>query len=86
MKTRSAEFGKCPMLTASHMLKPPYTRAVQRALEDSNNSAKAADLLFLEAWEMRPEPLLGATLRASQIRRANPGLAAEIDAELKGRS
>ncbi len=74
------------MLIASHTLKPPYTQAVRKALQDANNSAKAADLLFLEAWEMRPEPLLGATLRASQIRRANPDLAAEIDAELKGRS
>jgi hypothetical protein len=74
------------MLTASHVLKPPYTQAVRRALEDANNSAKAADLLFLEAWEMRPGPLLGATLRAGQIRRANPDLAAELDAELKGRS
>jgi hypothetical protein len=42
-----------------------------------------ADLLFLEAWEIRPSAHLGATLRASQIRRANPSLAAEIDAELK---
>lgn len=74
------------MLTASNVLKPPYTQAVRKALQDANNYAKAADLLFLEAWEMRPEPLLGATLRASQIRRANPDLAAEIDAELKGRS
>ena len=73
------------MLTALNVLRPPYTQAVRKALQEANNSGKEADLLFLEAWEMRPEPLLGATLRASQIRRANPGLAAEIDAELKGR-
>jgi hypothetical protein len=46
----------------------------------------ADDLLFLEAWEIRPSGHLGVTLRASQIRRANPGLTAEIDAELKARS
>jgi hypothetical protein len=73
------------MLAASNVLRPPYTKAVRKALEEANNPGKEADLLFLEAWEMRPEPLLGATLRASQIRRANPGLAAAIDAELKGR-
>ena len=74
------------MLTASGARKPPYTQAVRKALENSNNSAKEADLLFLEAWEMHPTNLLGATLRASQIRRANPELAAEIDAELKRQS
>jgi hypothetical protein len=72
------------MLTASPVRKPPFTQAVRDAL--GNNSAKEADLLFLEAWEMRPTALLGATLRASQIRRANPGLAAAIDAELKSKS
>ncbi len=71
------------MLTALNVRKPPFTRAVRKALQDANNSGKEDDLLFLEAWEMRPQPLLGATLRASQIRRANPDLAAEIDAELK---
>ena len=74
------------MLTASGARKPPFTQAVRKALEDGNNFAKEADLLFLEAWEMQPTNLLGATLRAGQIRRANPKLAAEIDAELKGQS
>ncbi|MFL5288021.1 MAG: hypothetical protein ACJ8AW_45420 [Rhodopila sp.] len=74
------------MLTASGARKPPFTQAVRRALENGNNSAKEADLLFLEAWEMQPTNLLGATLRASQIRRANPELVAAIDAELKGQS
>ena len=72
------------MLMASGARKPPFTHAVRKALENANNSGKEADLLFLEAWEMQPTNLLGATLRASQIRRANPKLAAEIDAELKG--
>jgi hypothetical protein len=40
-------------------------------------------LLFLEAWEMHRSANLGATLRANQIRRANPGLVAEIERELQ---
>jgi hypothetical protein len=73
------------MLTASRPSKPPFTQAVRRALEGARDSRMEADLLFLEAWEMRPSSNLGLTLRAGQIRRANPGLAAEIDAELKAR-
>ena len=71
------------MLTAQSMQGPPYTLAVRDALQGVHNSALEADLLFLEAWEMHPSSNLGVTLRASQIRRANPGLAAAIDAELK---
>jgi hypothetical protein len=71
------------MLTASFVHKGPVTAAVRQALQGVNNSLIEADLLFLEAWEMQPSSQLGATLRASQIRRANPGLAAAIDAELK---
>jgi hypothetical protein len=48
-----------------------------------NDPQARSDLLFLEAWEMHRPPNLGATLRASQIRRANPGLVAEIERELK---
>jgi len=57
--------------------------AVRQALQGINDSQVEADLLFLEAWEMHPSSNLGVTLRASQIRRANPDLAAAIDAELK---
>jgi len=71
------------MLTASMLPKPPFTQAVRRALQDVRDSRMEADLLFLEAWEIHPSPHLGVTLRASQIRRANPALAAEIDAELR---
>jgi hypothetical protein len=71
------------MLTAGFVHKPPFTAAVRQALQGINNSLVEADLLFLEAWEIQPSSHLGATLRASQIRRANPGLAAAIDAELK---
>jgi hypothetical protein len=61
----------------------PRTRAVRRALRSESRPEAAADLLFLEAWEMEAPRDLGATLRAGQIRRANPALAAEIEAELK---
>lgn len=71
------------MLTTSSGPRPPYTMAVRQALQGISNSVIEEDLLFLEAWEMRPSGHLGVTLRASQIRRANPGLAAAIDAELK---
>ncbi len=65
------------------VLKQPVTQAVRTALQGINNSVFEADLLFLEAWEMYPSSHLGVTLRAGQIRRANPGLVAAIDAELK---
>jgi len=55
-------------------------------LQGTTDTRFVEDLLFLEAWEIHPSANLGATLRASQIRRANPGLAAAIDAELKEQS
>ena len=61
----------------------PFTRAVRQALQGVNDSAVEDDLLFLEAWEIHPSSNLGAALRVSQIKRANPGLAAAIHAELK---
>jgi hypothetical protein len=64
---------------------PPYTQALRRALQTINDSRSVADLLFLEAWEMYRPRELGITLRAGQIRRANPRLAAEITAELAAR-
>lgn len=76
------------MLTAADIStrKPPLTQAVRRLLHNSNSPPLEADLLFLEAWEMHPSSNLGAALRASQIRRANPGLAEEINKELKKRA
>jgi hypothetical protein len=71
------------MLTDSYAHTAPVTEAVRNALQGINNSLIVSDLLFLEAWEMHPSSNLGVALRASQIRRANPGLAAAIDAELK---
>jgi hypothetical protein len=74
------------MLTVQTAPKQPFTLAVREALQGINNSAIEADLLFLEAWEMHPSSHLGVTLRASQIRRANPELAAAIGAELRSGS
>ena len=73
------------MLFVDAAERPPHTVAVRDALRGVNDAAMEADLLFLEAWEMRPSSHLGMALRASQIRRANPGLAAAIGAELKTR-
>ena len=74
------------MFTTETMQKQPFTHAVRQALQGINNSKIEDDLLFLEAWEMHPSSHLGVTLKAGQIRRANPGLAAAIDAELKASS
>jgi hypothetical protein len=63
----------------------PKTDALRRALAASAETA-AADLRFLEAWEADPRPGAGAALRVIQIRRANPGLAADIRAELAARA
>jgi hypothetical protein len=52
-------------------------------LRDAHDARTRSDLLFLEAWEIDPPANLGATLRAGQIRRANPGLVAAIEQELK---
>ena len=64
-------------------LQQPVTHAVSLALRDASDPRVRSDLLFLEAWEMNRPKNLGATLRASQIRRANPVLAAAIERELK---
>ena len=52
-------------------------------MRDASDPMSRSDLLFLEAWEMHRPANLAATLRASQIRRANPDLAAAIERELK---
>jgi hypothetical protein len=67
------------------MTDPPFTRAVQRALSAVHDAASTADLLFLERWEISPEPGAAAALRVGQLRRANPGLAAELRAEVAAR-
>ena len=64
-------------------LEPPRTEAVRRALDLARDHTATEDLLFLEAWETQIMPDVSAALRAHQIRRANPLLAAELRAELK---
>jgi hypothetical protein len=63
----------------------PRTEALRRALQRIHDEAAAADLLFLEYWQSQRVSDIAASLRASQIRRANPALAAEIHAELTRR-
>jgi hypothetical protein len=63
----------------------PRTNALRRALQQVQDNMAAADLLFLEDWQTQRCPGIAASLRASQIRRANPTLAAEIYAELTRR-
>lgn len=57
------------------------TEAVRHALNGMNDVTVIADLLFLEAWEIGPVASVAATLRAAQIRRANPELADKIRVE-----
>ena len=63
----------------------PETRAARRALRATPDAALVVDLLFLEAWEREATPDIASTLRARQIRRANPRLAAAIRSELRMR-
>ncbi len=61
----------------------PRTEAVRRALRAAPDETAIQDLLFLEAWEMQTPGDIASTLRAGQIRRANPRLAEAIRAELR---
>ena len=63
----------------------PSTTVLRGVLPAVRDQASADDLLFLEHWEMSPLPGAAAALRVSQIRRANPRLAAAIRAELAAR-
>jgi hypothetical protein len=65
------------------LLRQPVTRAVSLALRDARDPRARSDLLFLEAWEIHRPASLAATLRAYQIRRANPDLVEAIEQELK---
>ncbi len=60
----------------------PLTAALRRILPTVRDQSSAADLLFLERWEICPQPGAAMALRVSQLRRANPELAAAIRAEL----
>jgi hypothetical protein len=54
-------------------------------LDEVTNARAAADLLFLEPWDANSVFSVATVLRASQVRRANPCLAAAIRAELRRR-
>jgi hypothetical protein len=54
-------------------------------LDDVTDANATDDLLFLESWEANSVFSVAAVLRASQIRRANPCLAAQIRTELRRR-
>jgi hypothetical protein len=58
------------------------TDVVRRALGAARDRAMIDDLLFLERWELSPTPGTAEALRISQIRRANPELAAAVRAEI----
>jgi hypothetical protein len=52
-------------------------------LREVTDARATADLLFLEAWETSSVFFVATVLRARQVRRTNPCLAAEIRAELR---
>jgi hypothetical protein len=60
----------------------PFTAALERKIRGNPDERAIDDLLYLERWELHPLPGPAAALRVSQIRRANPELAAAIRAEL----
>ena len=66
----------------SSQISIPLTMALRQAAPKLGNSAALVDWLFLERWEVEPQPGVAQVLRISQIRRANPELAAAIRAEL----
>jgi hypothetical protein len=72
--------------TPDQLREAARTNALRRALIGVNDWRSAADLLFLEAWLAEPAPGAAAAFRVAQLRRANPQLAAAIDAELRGRN
>jgi hypothetical protein len=63
----------------------PRTAALRGALPAIRDRSAVHDLLFLERWEIAPEPGMAPALRVQQIRRANPELAAAIRAEISAR-
>jgi hypothetical protein len=72
-----------PLPTITGFWDRPRTEAVRRALLATPNETAISDLLFLEAWEVQTPRDIASTLRAGQIRRANPLLAEAIRAELQ---
>jgi hypothetical protein len=60
----------------------PVTTTVRQAVARTGDARLVGDLLFLEHWEMMPIHGPAAALRVSQIRRANPELAAALREEI----
>jgi hypothetical protein len=58
------------------------TTALRTAISSTRDQRVAEDFLFLELWERTPTPGPAAALRITQIRRANPELAAAIRHEV----
>jgi hypothetical protein len=63
--------------------KTPLSPTLKSLLAQKPDRNLANDLLFLERWEICPLPGPASALRVSQIRRANPELAAAIRRELE---
>jgi hypothetical protein len=63
-------------------LNTPITQTVRRAIDSAGDDAVVADLLFLERWEIEAQHGAAAALRITQIRRANPDLAAALRSEV----
>ncbi len=74
---RGNRFNEGPM-----QLNHPLTQTVRRAIDLAANDTVTADLLFLERWEIQALPGAAAALRVTQIRRANPDLAAALRLEV----
>ena len=75
--------GGLPLSAITGLWDRPRTEAVRRALRAAPDETAVNDLLFLEAWEVQAPRDIASTLRAGQIRRANPLLAEAIRAELR---
>ncbi|HEY0419157.1 MAG TPA: hypothetical protein VGC80_06525 [Acetobacteraceae bacterium] len=70
------------MTSLTELSHAPATEVLRRVCAAGADPAALRDLLFLERWEMLPLGGAAAALRISQIRRANPDLAAAIRAEV----
>lgn len=61
------------------------TSAVRRVLAHASDQRVVVALLFLEAWEERPEFVSAALLRVTQLHRAQQARLAEVRTEITDR-